>query len=250
MANANEINNSFYDEMGERWYEAYDDPVALLRAQSKIEIPWIIERIEALKLDQVKLLDVGCGAGFLSNALAVKNYDVVGVDMSLMSLKVARDHDTTGRVQYMVADAYHLPFVDESVDVLTAMDFLEHVDRPQDVIREFSRVLKPNGLFFFHTFNRNPLSHLIVIKLVEWMVKNTSKNMHVIELFITPQEIKEYCLKAQMQVQEMVGVLPVFSSLSLKSLVTGVVPKSLRFRLTKSLQLSYMGVACKNVMRH
>lgn len=245
MAQNNEINNSFYDEMGERWYDAYDDPVALLRAENKVKTPWIIERIELENLKQVKVLDVGCGAGFLSNELAHKNYDIVGVDLSTESLKVAQNHDPSGKVRYLIADAYDMPLPDNHFDVLTAMDFLEHVDRPADVIKEFSRVLKPGGLFFFHTFNRNPISHFVVIKLVEWLVKNTPKHMHVIDLFIKPAELERYCHDAGLNVKEMTGIRPVFSSIPLKSLFSGVVPEGLKFRLTKSLQLSYLGVARK-----
>src|SRR5690606_14398436 len=105
--------------------------------------------------------------------------------------------------------AYHLPFSNESFDVITAMDFLEHVESPDQVIMEFSRVLKPGGMFFFHTFNRNPISWLVVIKLLEWFVKNTPKNMHVINLFIKPRELEEYCLKARIKVFEMKGIAPV-----------------------------------------
>ena len=107
-------------------------------------------------------------------------------------------------------------------------------------------MLKPNGVFIFHTFNRNPLAYLIIIKLVEWIVRNTAKNMHVLHLFIKPKELSLYCQEAQMKTLEMVGIKPIFSTITLRSIFTGVVPKSLRFELTKSLMLSYMGIAQKN----
>ena len=188
---------------------------------------------------------MGCGAGFLSNELAKQKLQVTGVDLSSESLNVAARFDETKSVRYQTADAYHLPFADQSFDVLTAMDFLEHVEHPGQIIQEFSRVLKPNGLFIFHTFNRNPLAHLVIIKFVEWFVKNTPKNMHVIHLFITPKELKEFCVRAQLTPQKMVGIKPVISSLTLKGFLTGIVPKTLRFELIKSLALSYMGYAVK-----
>ncbi len=241
------VNNDIYDTYGDRWYEADDDPVALLRAESKTKSPWIIKKIneQGHLNQQARVLDVGCGAGFLSNELAKNNLNVTGVDLSVESLKVATKYDVTKTVKYLTADAYKLPFANESFDVLTAMDFLEHVERPSEVIIEFSRVLKPNGIFIFHTFNRNPLAFLVIIKFVEWFVKNTPKHMHVLRLFIKPKELEGYCRQAQMVPMEMIGIKPVFSSLSLKSLTTGIVPKSLRFELTKSLLLSYMGFAKK-----
>ena len=242
------VNNAIYDTYGTRWYEADDDPVALLRAESKTKSPWIIQKIQehGFMKPESKVLDVGCGAGFLSNELAKQNLDVTGVDLSPESIKVAGQYDETKKVKYLTADAYKLPFADGSFDVLTALDFLEHVDRPNDVIKEFSRVLKPGGLFIFHTFNRNRLAHLVIIKFVEWFVKNTPKDMHVIHLFIKPSELEDYCRQAQLTPGPMIGIKPVFSSFTLKSLLTGVVPKKLRFELTKSLRLSYMGLAVKN----
>jgi len=242
------VNNAIYDTYGDRWYDADDDPVALLRAESKTKTPWIIERIQkhGLLNSGTKVLDVGCGAGFLSNELAKQGLQVTGVDLSEESLKVAAKHDHTKSVVYQSADAYHLPFADATFDVLTAMDFLEHVEHPDQVVKEFSRVLKPGGLFIFHTFNRNPLAHLIIIKLVEWLVKNTPKNLHVIHLFITPKELTKYCLDAKLVVQEMIGIKPVFSTIPIKNVFTGIVPKTLKFELTKSLLLSYMGYSIKD----
>lgn len=241
------VNNEIYNTYGNRWYEADDDPVALLRAESKTKSPWILQKIKEYNLlkHDTKVLDVGCGAGFLSNELAKHNLQVTGVDLSTESLTVAANYDVTKKVTYQTADAYCLPFADHSFDVLTAMDFLEHVEKPDQVIREFSRVLKPGGLFIFHTFNRNILAHLVIIKFVEWIVKNTPKNLHVIRLFIKPVELAAYCTQAQMSVGEMVGIKPVLSTIPLKNLWTGIVPKTLRFELTKSLALSYMGFAVK-----
>jgi 2-polyprenyl-6-hydroxyphenyl methylase/3-demethylubiquinone-9 3-methyltransferase len=228
------------------WYTAFDDPVALLRAESKVKTPWIVARLKSHGLTATaKVLDVGCGAGFLTNALAEEGFVVTGVDLSEESLQVAHKHDASHSVQYVSADAYHLPFADNTFDAVTALDFLEHVEEPQKVIAEISRVLKPGGLFFFHTFNRNLFAWLVIIKLVEWFVKNTPKNMHVLRLFVTPQELSCYCTAAGLDVKEITGLKPVFSSIPLKSIFTGVVPESLRFELQKSLMLSYLGYSIK-----
>lgn len=244
---SNSVNNSIYETYGQKWYTADDDPVALLRHESKAKTPWVIENIKAkFPLNSTtQVLDVGCGGGFLSNELAKQNLSVTGVDIAEDSIQVAALYDSTKSVKYLQADAYQLPFPDASFDVITAMDFLEHVENPQKVIREFSRVLKPDGLFIFHTFNRNILAYLVIIKLVEWLVKNTPKNMHILRLFVTPQEARDYCSQAGLRVEKMTGIKPVFSSIPLKNIFSGVVPRSLKFELTSSLMLSYMGSAVK-----
>jgi 2-polyprenyl-6-hydroxyphenyl methylase/3-demethylubiquinone-9 3-methyltransferase len=247
MQKNNEIDNSIYDRLGERWYTAYDDPVALLRSESKVKAPWVLERIQNQykDLSTVNHLDVGCGAGFLSNYLAEKNLNVTGLDVSDQSLKVAALYDKTKKVTYVSGDAYKLPFANRSFDSISAMDFLEHIDNPLQSIKEISRVLKPNGLFFFHTFNRNWLANIVIIKMVEKLVKNTPKNMHVIDLFITPKELTDMCNKNHFNVLEMTGIRPQFSTITIKSLFTGTVPENFSFQLTSSLKLSYMGCAAK-----
>lgn len=245
MERALKVNNSFYGDLGERWYKAYDDPIALLRAENKAMFPWILNKIRQFCDHKSDILDVGCGAGFLSNQLARQGYKVTGVDIEEDVLEVAKKHDVTKQVNYRKADAYKLPFENASFDIVTAMDFLEHVNQPQKVIAEFSRVLKPGGLFFFHTFNRNWLAHIMAIKLLEWFVKNTPKNMHVINLFIKPEEIRSYCKDVSMEVMGMVGVMPKISTIDWKMIRTGVVSRKMEFTLTKSTRVSYLGVARK-----
>lgn len=239
-----QINNEIYDDYGERWYSAHDDPIALLRAENRLKLPWIYERIKnRCKTFDPIVLDVGCGAGFLCNGLAEKGLRVEGIDQSLESLRVAKLYDKTSSVKYQIADAYDLPFENASLDVITCLDFLEHVSEPRLVIQECARVLRPDGLFFFHTFNRNFLSWLLIIKAVEMFVKNTPKDMHVIELFIKPSELEGYCSEVGLNVEEMIGMKPKFSSIPFKNYFSGVVPEEMEFELTDSLKLSYMGMA-------
>ena len=147
------INNAIYDDYGDKWYTADDDPIALLRHESKAKLPWVLDKIKMhfAKPENTTVLDVGCGGGFLSNALATHTYKVTGVDMSVESLNAAKRHDATKTVTYLEADAYKLPFANESFDVITAMDFLEHVSKPDVVLKEIARVLKPGGSFFCRT---------------------------------------------------------------------------------------------------
>src|SRR3990167_3717062 len=72
------INNDFYEDLEERWYTASDHPIALLRAENAVRVPWIIELIGKRK----KVLDVGCGAGILTNALSKAGHEVDGIDLS------------------------------------------------------------------------------------------------------------------------------------------------------------------------
>ncbi|MDB5215053.1 MAG: gamma-tocopherol methyltransferase [Myxococcaceae bacterium] len=242
---ANPVNNAVYDLLGERWYTAQDDPIALLRAETAHRTPWMVDEIRT-RFGEAGVLDIGCGAGFLANALAAHGFDVTGLDASSASLEVAARHDVTRSVHYDVGDAYELPYPNGSFEVVCAMDFLEHVVSPERVIAEASRVLAPNGLFFFHTFNRTLLSWIVVIKGVEWFVRNTPEDLHVHALFRTPAEIRGMCAESGLSLREVRGQMPdVMSWAFFRMLATGVVPHDFAFRYTSSTTTGYMGVADK-----
>jgi 2-polyprenyl-6-hydroxyphenyl methylase/3-demethylubiquinone-9 3-methyltransferase len=238
------VNNALYDTLGERWYAANDDPVALLRAESRLRNPWVVERIRAELSGRRRVLDIGCGAGFLSNYLAEDGFDVEGLDASAQSLAIATSHDRTRSVRYVSGDALSLPYPDQAFDVVCAMDFLEHVEDPAKVVAEAARVLRPGGLFFFHTFNRNFLAWLVVIKGVEWFVRNTPRDMHVLRLFLKPDELRSLCGEAGLEVVEQHGSTPVVWSRAFwQMLLTRSVPPDFRFRFSKSTLLAYTGYA-------
>ncbi|MEP7052539.1 MAG: bifunctional 2-polyprenyl-6-hydroxyphenol methylase/3-demethylubiquinol 3-O-methyltransferase UbiG, partial [Pseudomonadota bacterium] len=240
------VNNDIYESLGERWYGAEDDPIALLRAESRLHNPWIAAEIaRALNARSGDVLDIGCGGGFLANHLGSLGHRVTGLDASLDALAIARRYDRTGLVHYRHGDALNLPFDDGSFDAVCAMDFLEHVEDPERVIAEAARVLRPSGSFFFHTFNRTFLSWLIVIKGVEWSVRNTPRNLHVLRLFLKPAEVRSYCEKYGLVVAQMQGVRPMLGRPFWKMLFTGRVPVDFEFGFTKSTGLGFSGMARK-----
>ncbi len=243
------INNEYYHHLGSKWYRAHDDPIALLRAEASLRNPWIANRIHeffSYRSQTIRVLDVGCGAGFLSNHLAREGFDVTGVDLSQPSLEVAEKMDITKQVRYLQADAYELPFENCSFDVITSTDFLEHVSDPKRVLHEVNRVLAPNGFFFFHTFNKNWLSNLMVIKSMEWFVKNTPEHLHVYDLFIKPKDIRNWLTEEGLSVIEIHGMRPRLMQMPiLKLLLSGVVDPRFKFKWTSSLAISYVGIARK-----
>lgn len=240
------INNDYYNTLGTRWYDASDDPIAVLRAEQKLKNPWVLKAIEKhFSPSNVSLCDIGCGGGFLTNFLSDHLESVVGIDQSDSSLKIAKENSRSANVEYIKADAYKLPFADESFDVVCAMDFLEHVEDPQKVIQEASRILRPGGLFFYHTFNRTPLAYLIVIKFMEWFVPNTPKNLHVYHLFIKPSELFAFLRSNKLVNLALTGLRPKFDRAFFKSLMRRKVHPDFNFGLTRDKTLGYMGYAQK-----
>lgn len=243
------IDNELYERLGEDWYEARDNPVALLRAESRWRNPWVIEWLRKLQFERShppRVLDIATGGGFLANALAREGFGVVGIDVSEQSLSIARSRDSTRTVEYLRADALSLPFSDASFDAVCLMDFLEHVEDPEAAIAEATRVLRPAGLLFFHTFNRNWLSWLVVIRGVEWFVRNTPPRMHVLRLFIKPRELIAMLGRQGLDIDELFGSRPCVASRAFWTLLmNGIVPDDFEFRRSASLAMGYTGVATR-----
>jgi 2-polyprenyl-6-hydroxyphenyl methylase / 3-demethylubiquinone-9 3-methyltransferase len=240
------VNNDYYHHLKENWYEASNDPIAILRAEAKTKNPWVKKTIENhFGSKDLSIADIGCGAGFLTNYLAQSFRKVHGLDASESSLQIANKKDVTSSVEYVLGDAYSLPYPDGSMDVVCAMDFLEHVDKPELVISECTRVLKPNGLFLYHTFNRNLLSWLIVIKFMEWFVPNTPKNLHVLHLFIKPRELVTMMDAYNLVNLKTMGISPRFNFQFIKSVLLRKVTDGFSFKIGGSSTLGYLGYSVK-----
>lgn len=237
-----QVDNSFYNTLGERWLTAEDHPIALLRAEAKLRNAWVLERIKRT-FQTARVLDVGCGAGLLSRSLAEQGHSVTGVDLAEKALEIARK---TCAGDFLLADASNLPFADEAFDVVCTLDVLEHVEPVGPVIAEGARVLRSGGLWITYTFNRTPEAWLLAVKGMEWVVNNTPKHLHVWRLFLTPKELSRMATKHGMQFESFQGLRPEINSAFWRLIKTGVVPKDFSFRYTPSLRVGYLGCAKKS----
>jgi 2-polyprenyl-6-hydroxyphenyl methylase / 3-demethylubiquinone-9 3-methyltransferase len=240
------VNNDFYDDLHEAWKEGIHHPIALLRSENTVRNPWIQNIIHDHFSSSVSVLDIGCGGGLLTSYLNMQGHKVTGIDLSQGSLDFAKKQDLASKINYVYASADSLPFEDSSFDVVCAMDLLEHVDDYKKVISEASRVLKPGGLMFFHTFNRNALSYIMIIKGVEWFVKNTPQNMHHYDHFIKPKELKSCLEQYGLKTSLIQGLVPdPLSKGFWKMLLRKTVDDSFRFKFIKNTFTGYVGFAQK-----
>lgn len=156
------------------------------------------------------VLDLGCGGGFMSEALARRGAHVIGVDPSAPAIAIAQKHaETSGlSIDYRVGMGESLPVAESSVDIVVCVDVLEHVRDLDAVIGEIRRVLKPGGLFLFDTINRTWLAKLIIVTLGETALRLLPPGTHDPALFITPAELKAKLEQRQFTVAPLAGFGP------------------------------------------
>lgn len=240
------VNNAFYDELGQDWTNRFDHPIALLRAENKLRNPWIHQALSLRLEAKASVLDIGCGGGLLTSFLSSHGHHVTGIDLSEGSINFAKALDPEALINYQVGDAHNLPFEDQSFDAVCMMDVLEHVGCFKTALKEAVRVLKKDGLLFFHTFNRSIFSYILVIKGVEWFVKNTPKDIHVYRFFIKPKELTRELESLGMQIESLFGLVPDFKSKGFKDLLfKKTITQDFEFKFSKSLKTGYIGFARK-----
>lgn len=166
-----------------------------------------IDRITGLQGKRV--LDVGCGGGILSEAMAARGAQVTGIDLGEKALKVAQLHklESGAAVDYRLVAVETLAAEQpESFDVVTCMEMLEHVPDPAAVVRACAGLVKPGGKVFFSTLNRNPKSYLFAVLGAEYVLKMLPKGTHEYEKFIKPSELSAWCRDAGLDVAGMTGM--------------------------------------------
>ena len=157
------------------------------------------------------VLDLGCAGGFMAEALDDRGAYVTGLDPAEGAIRgAARAHaEAHGRaIRYDVGVGEALPYDDGAFDAVVCVDVLEHVRDLDQVIREVTRVLRPGGLFFFDTINRNPIARLATITVAEEILRLLPKGTHDPEMFIKPGELTAAMTRAGLIPGETTGLGP------------------------------------------
>ena len=199
MTNADPRELAKFSDLAHRWWDTESD-FRPLHQINPLRLDWI-DGLAALAGKRV--LDIGCGGGILSDAMARRGADVLGIDLAGKALKVAQLHAleaSTPRVEYREVAAEAL--ADEmpgSFDVVTCMEMLEHVPEPASVVAACSRLVRPGGWVFFSTINRNPKAFLFAIVGAEHLLSLLPKGTHEYAKFIRPSELAAWCRAASLE---------------------------------------------------
>ena len=195
-ANVDPAELAKFSDLAHRWWDP-ESEFAPLHHINPLRLDWINAQVQ---LKDKQVLDVGCGGGILTDAMARLGAQTLGIDLATKSLKVAQLHALeaqTPNVQYREVSVEALAAErPASFDVVTCMEMLEHVPDPSSVVRACAQLVKPGGWVFFSTLNRNPKSFLFAIVGAEYVLNMLPRGTHEYAKFIRPSELARDCREA------------------------------------------------------
>lgn len=228
--NVNPAEVAKFERLASRWWDA-DGESRPLHDLNPVRFGYIAERV-ALK--GARALDVGCGGGILSEALARGGAEVIGIDLAPAVLDVARLHllESGLTVDYREISVETLADnMKGQFDVITCLEMLEHVPDPASVIRACANLLKPGGRLFLSTLNRTPQAFAAAIVGAEYVLRLLPRGTHHYAQFIKPSELGADLRHAGLALEDLRGI--------------GYNPLTRKAWLSDSVAVNYLACAIK-----
>lgn len=205
-SNFNQAELDKFGALAQRWWDP-EGPQKPLHALNPARLGYVAQRTS---LQGARVLDVGCGAGLLSEALAREGAQVTALDLAPELVKVARLHGLESgvkvdyRLQSVESLAEEMP---GQFDAITCMEMLEHVPDPGSIIRACATLLRPGGRLFLSTLNRTPAAFALAIVGAEYIARLLPKGTHQYRDFIRPHELAAWLREADLQLEDVSGLM-------------------------------------------
>ncbi|HRD71486.1 MAG TPA: bifunctional 2-polyprenyl-6-hydroxyphenol methylase/3-demethylubiquinol 3-O-methyltransferase UbiG [Aquimonas sp.] len=194
-----------FERLAARWWDP-DGESRALHDLNPARLGYVMERVE---LRGKAVLDVGCGGGLLSEALAAQSAKVTGIDLAPAVLETARLHlyESGLQIEYLERSAEALAAErPQQFDVITCMEMLEHVPDPAAIVEACADLLKPGGWLFLSTLNRTPQAFALAIAGAEYVMRLLPKGTHRYAQFIRPSELASALRAAALQLEDVSGL--------------------------------------------
>ncbi len=225
MVNVDAAEIRKFEALAARWW----DPASEFKPLHEINPLRMNYISQHINIAGKKVLDIGCGGGILAEAMAHHGAEVTAIDMADASLSVAKLHllESGLNIDYEKdsAESYAEKHA-HSFDVVTCLEMLEHVPDPASVVAACFKLVKPGGLVFFSTINRNPKSYLFAIVGAEYVLNLLPRGTHDYEKFIKPSELASWARVSGLQLNDQIGM--------------AYNPLSKRYSLQNNLDVNYL----------
>ncbi|MHA7834157.1 MAG: bifunctional 2-polyprenyl-6-hydroxyphenol methylase/3-demethylubiquinol 3-O-methyltransferase UbiG [Algiphilus sp.] len=206
MSNADASELGRFDAIAAEWWDPRG-PMAALHQINPVRLRYIAQR--AGGLDGLRVLDIGCGAGILSEALQQSGAEVTGIDLAEEAITAARSHAAAQErdIEYQTISAEAL--AEErpgSYDLVCCLEMLEHVPDPESIVRACAQLVRPGGDLVFSTINRTPKAFALAIVAAEQVLGLIPKGTHDYAKLIRPSELSAWIRQAGLQLCETRGM--------------------------------------------
>ena len=205
MSNIDPSEIAKFDAMAKTWWDP-NGPMKPLHDLNPKRLSYIKNFAD---IHHKKVLDIGCGAGILTESMARESADATGIDMSEKAIYIAKKHAESEGVsvnyQRIATEEFEKTH-QETFDVITCMEMLEHVPDPSSIIQSATHMLKPGGTIFFSTINRNVKAFLAAIVGAEYILRLLPRGTHEYNKFIRPSELTKWAKAAGLKMQNLQGM--------------------------------------------
>ena len=195
-----------FNDIAEKWWDL-EGEFKPLHQINPLRLNFIKERTN---LKGKKVLDIGCGGGILTEALSEAGAEVIGIDASPQTIGVAMSHANSVNSKATYLESTVEDFIsknqNDSFDVITCLEMLEHVPAPDKIIESCCALLKDKGDIFLSTINRNPRSYLFAVIGAEYILNLLPKGTHEYSKFIKPSELAGWIRDSGLTLKETTGL--------------------------------------------
>ena len=210
-ANYSQAELDKFGALAQRWWDP-QGPQKPLHALNPVRLQYVVDRLrpDGRALAGARVLDVGCGGGLLSEAMAAEGAEVVALDLAPELVQVARLHglESGVRVDYRLQSVESLAAdAPGSFDVVTCMEMLEHVPDPGAIVAACATLLRPGGRLFLSTLNRTPAAFALAIVGAEYVARLLPRGTHHYRDFIRPSELAAWLRAAGLSLEDVGGLV-------------------------------------------
>ncbi len=225
MKNVDDLEIRKFEALASRWWDPNSE-FKPLHDINPLRVNYISQHIN---LAEKRVLDIGCGGGILAEALAHHGAAVTAIDKAEASLSVAKLHLLESQLDISYLDSTAEEFAEAQpaqFDVVTCLEMLEHVPDPSSVVAACQRLVKPGGLVFFSTINRNLKSYLFAIIGAEYLLNLLPRGTHDYSKLIKPSELATWSRQAHLALRDQIGM--------------GYNPMTKKYFLQNSVDVNYL----------
>ncbi|KAF8347905.1 S-adenosyl-L-methionine-dependent methyltransferase [Amanita rubescens] len=208
----NEAEIAHFSKLSSKWWDEHGE-FALLHRMNPVRLEFVRQKLLESAYDDgtipedapnthnplrgLKVLDVGCGGGLLSESLARLGAQTLGIDASQSNIAIAQTHASAdpklaSTLSYLHAPAESILSEPKRYDVVCSMEVIEHVDNPVSFLETCAELVKPGGHLFLSTVSRTPLSYFLTILLAEHVLRMVTPGTHTYSKYIKPTELIDF----------------------------------------------------------